>query len=280
MLTLEAMIQRKKELGLSCRQISEISGVPLGTVQKIFSGKTTSPRHQTLKDLNKAFPINYSRPTEHLYSNPHNDLYDNMVAETSSYGVSKNPLDLDSYEGKTLEDYMALPEGTRIEMIDGVFYDMSAPTFVHRRIGNLIQNIFENYITKNGGPCIAITAPTDVQLDCDDKTMVQPDVFVICDRKKITKPRVVGAPDLVIEILSPSNWYMDMIRKLKKYKNAGVREYWIVIPDKKSIVVYNFEKSDDFIEYTFEDMIPVGIWNGDCTVDFKEIYDKISFLLD
>ena len=98
MLTLEAMIQRKKELGLSCRQISEISGVPLGTVQKIFSGKTTSPRHQTLKDLNKAFPINYSRPTEHLYSNPHNDLYDNMVAETSSYGVSKNPLDLDSYD--------------------------------------------------------------------------------------------------------------------------------------------------------------------------------------
>ena len=122
-------------------------------------------------------------------------------------------------------------------------------------------------------------APTDVQLDCDDKTMVMPDVFVVCDRDKITEQRIYGAPDLIIEILSQSNWYTDMEIKRRKYKAAGVREYWIVIPKQQKILVYDFEKNNDSIEYTFDDSIPVGIWDGKCTVDFENIKSKISFLL-
>ena len=181
---------------------------------------------------------------------------------------------------KTLEDYMALPEGARIEMIDGVFYDMAAPTFIHQRIAAMIFNIFENFVNANGGPCIPSIAPTDVQLDCDDRTMVQPDVLVVCDRKKIIKARVVGAPDLLVEVLSPSNWYMDIFRKKEKYEHAGVREYWIVLPEQKKVLVYLFEKSSEPTEYTFDDKVPVDIWAGGCTVDFKDIYDKISFLYD
>ena len=122
-------------------------------------------------------------------------------------------------------------------------------------------------------------APSNVQLDCDDKTMVQPDFFVICDRDKIIGPRVVGAPDLVIEILSPSNWFHDVVRKLKKYRNAGVKEYWIVMPESKKVMVYFFENSADPIEYSFNDTIPVNIWDGKCKVNFKTIYNKISFLM-
>ena len=281
--TLKEMMKLKKEHGCSSQLIADLSDVPLGTVQKIFCGITSTPRRSTLIKLSKAFDIldlnsdNYNKePSDNELSKS------DMVAERSSYGTVKgsNALNIDSYDNKTIEDYLALPEGTRIELIDGKFYDMAAPTFVHQRIGGLLLNEFERFIENNGGPCVPSIAPTDVQLDNDDKTMVQPDVLVVCDRKKITYERVKGAPDLIVEVLSPSNWYMDTVRKLKKYKKAGVREYWIVIPDEKMVMVYEFEKSSEAIEYSFDDTIPVGIWNGECKVDFSKIYDKISFLFE
>ena len=118
-----------------------------------------------------------------------------------------------------------------------------------------------------------------MQLDCDDKTVVQPDVMIICDRSKITKPRIVGAPDLVVEVLSPSNWSHDMVRKLKKYKKAGVREYWIVNLEEQYVLVYEFTKSDFPTEYDFDDEVPVGIWDGKCKVNFREIYEDVEFML-
>ena len=102
--------------------------------------------------------------------------------------------------GKTLEDYLALPEGTPIEMIDGVFYDRTSSTSIHARISMKISQAFENFITQNHGKCIPFVAPVDVQLDCDDKTMVVPDLFVVCDRNKRLYPWVVGAPDLIVEV--------------------------------------------------------------------------------
>ncbi len=188
-------------------------------------------------------------------------------------------MNLYSNADKTLEDYLALPDDERVEMIDGVFYDMAAPTTVHQRISFLLGMKLENFIIKNNGACSAFVAPVDVQLDSDDKTIVEPDVFVVCDRNKITKPRIVGAPDFVVEVLSASSWYHDTVRKLLKYKNAGVREYWIVMSENRKVLVYFFEKSRDPVEYTFVDEIPVGIWDGKCKVNFKEIFESIEFLL-
>ncbi|MBR5178364.1 MAG: Uma2 family endonuclease [Lachnospiraceae bacterium] len=181
---------------------------------------------------------------------------------------------------KTIDDYIALPEGTRVELIDGVFYDMAAPTTIHQRIDMLLVSAFESFIKNNKGKCVPFIAPTDVQLDRDNKTMVQPDALVVCDRDKITRERIVGAPDLVVEVLSESNWYHDMVLKRRKYQNAGVREYWVVVPDKLTVLVYDFENHPDPVEYTFSDKIPVGIWGGKCEVNFKEIYDEIAFLLE
>ena len=188
-------------------------------------------------------------------------------------------LKIEDYSNKTLDDYLALPEGIRVELIDGVFYDMASPTSVHQRIGGEIYNQLSNFIDANNGYCVPFIAPMDVQLDCDDKTIVEPDVLVVCDRNKITKPRIVGAPDFIVEVLSPSNWYHDTIRKLKKYKNAGVREYWMVVPDTQKVIVYFFEKSPFPEEYSFTDEIPVNIWNGKCKIDFKAIFESIQFLL-
>lgn len=180
---------------------------------------------------------------------------------------------------KTLADYMALPEGARIEMIDGKFYEMSAPNSLHTLLGFELCSAFKNHVKQNGGNCIPFVAPTDVQLDCDDKTMVQPDVFIVCDPSRKLFPFVVGAPDLVVEIVSPSNRAIDVIKKRYKYQKAGVREYWMIFPEKKVVEVCSFE-NDTVKTYSFADQIPVGIWSGQCEIDFPEIYESLHFLLE
>lgn len=119
-----------------------------------------------------------------------------------------------------------------------------------------------------------------MQLDGDDKTMVEPDVFIICDRRKITKTHAIGAPDLVIEILSPSTWRKDSYTKLSKYTLAGVREYWIIDPETLKIMVYDIEGNTMARLYTFHDQVPVLIFDGDCKIDFPKIYEKIEFLYE
>lgn len=178
----------------------------------------------------------------------------------------------------TLEDYYALPDDCRVELIDGVIYDMASPKSVHQLIGGKIYNTFLNFIDKKSGNCIPFYAPMDVQLDCDDKTILQPDVLIVCDREKIRNKVVYGAPDLVVEVLSRSTRRKDLTIKLAKYSNADVREYWIIDPDKKKVIVYEFEKNAEAAMYGFEHKVSAGIFDGECQVDFGEIEKYISFL--
>ena len=127
---------------------------------------------------------------------------------------------------------------------------------------------------------MAFIAPADIQLDCDDKTIVQPDVFVVCDRSKIRMARLFGNPDFIVEILSPSTRKKDMSIKASKYQNAGVREYWMVDPDRRKIIVHLFGEDPDICLYGFDDQVPVGIYDGKCVIDFKEISEQIAFLYE
>ena len=125
---------------------------------------------------------------------------------------------------------------------------------------------------------MVLPSPVSVQLDEDDRTMIQPDVVICCDREKILQSHVYGAPDMVIEILSPSTRKKDMGLKLKKYITARVREYWMVDPDKKKVVVYDLENEELPVVYGFENRVPVGIFQGECEIDFSEIYESVKFL--
>ena len=286
LMTLEEMLFYKKISGLSCTEIAEKSGVPLSTVQKVFSQTTNTPRNKTLLQLAKAFE---EFQNEKLYlcepfyekqiMDSINKKRKGKVSKTVT-SIGSNALDLSSYENKTIDDYLALPGDVKVELIDGVFYDMAAPSYLHTQIASLIWKSLDDYIYSNKGKCSATMAPTDVQLDSDDKTMVQPDVLVTCDRDKIISDRVVGAPDFIVEVMSESNWYNDVFMKRAKYEQAGVREYWIVMPKHKKIQVYFFEKSASPIEYTFDDVVPVNIWDGKCKVDFKEICKRLDFLME
>lgn len=120
----------------------------------------------------------------------------------------------------------------------------------------------------------------DVQLDCDAHTMVQPDVMVVCDREKILNRCIYGAPDLIVEVLSPSSGWKDANLKLAKYRAAGVREYWMVDIDRRKVIVYEFEKSEMPVIYGMEEQVPVGIFDGACRIDFVEVYEKVGFLME
>lgn len=268
LMTLKEMLFYKHLSGLSCEEIAKRSGVPLSTVQKVFSLTTTTPRNKTLLALGKAFE-EFSKDKLYLADSAYEKSFYNSIDQADA-------LDLSSFEDNTVEDYLALPEGTRVELIDGVFYDMAAPNYVHNKIAYYICRFLDDFIDDNNGKCKTNLAPYDVQLDCDDKTMVQPDLVVICDEKKDIRTRAFGAPDFIVEIISDSNWYNDVFRKRVKYQNAGVREYWIVYPKAKEVQVYFFEKSDKPAKYSFSDTVPVNIWDGKCKVDFKYICDRLS----
>ncbi|MDO4313646.1 MAG: Uma2 family endonuclease [Eubacteriales bacterium] len=180
----------------------------------------------------------------------------------------------------TIEDYYALPEECRVELIDGVIYNMAAPNQKHQGIGGYIHAQLWNYVLKNKGKCLPLMAPNDIQLDRDNRTMVQPDIYVGCDREKFQNQVYYGAPDLVIEVLSPSSRKRDREIKYRKYKNAGVREYWIIDPETERVTVHDFEHGGTTGIYTFEDRVPVGIWDGKCVIDFAEGYEMIRFLYE
>lgn len=169
----------------------------------------------------------------------------------------------------TIEDIYALPEGTRAELIDGQIYYMAPPSRKHQRITGALYRMIADYIDAKGGSCEVDIAPFAVFLNENDKNYVEPDISVICDRNKLNDKGCVGAPDWIIEIVSPGSRRMDYFTKLFKYRTAGVREYWIVDPDKNRIMVYSFE-SEDTLEYSFTDSVQSGIYS-DFSIDFGNL---------
>lgn len=175
----------------------------------------------------------------------------------------------------TLEDYYALPDDIRAELIDGELIFLEAPSSIHQElIGELFFEI-KLYIRTNNGPCKILPSPLDVQLNCDNRTMLQPDISVICHRDRIVKKGVYGAPDLCIEIVSPSSRKRDYEKKRMKYQNAGVREYWIVDPKTESVLCYFFEESNESHSYTFDDKIPVRIYDSNLVINFAKIKERL-----
>lgn len=169
----------------------------------------------------------------------------------------------------TIEEFYALPEGTQVELINGVLYDMApSPLRIHQEISMELSAAILNYIKSNKGTCKVYPAPFDVKLS--DDTVVIPDISVICDKNKLTDKGCTGAPDWIIEIVS-SNALHDYITKLNLYQFYGVKEYWIVDPKKKNVTVFTFGEIFDTDKYDFSDTIPVGIYDGKLKINIEEL---------
>ena len=160
-------------------------------------------------------------------------------------------------------DYIySLPEGQRAELINGVIYNMAPPSRLHQELVMSLSSEIRNYIKKNHGSCKVYPAPFAVFLNEDNQNYVEPDISVICDSNKLDEKGCNGAPDWIIEIVSPSSKRLDYGIKLFKYRTAGVREYWIVNPLNHTVNVYDLITNDLTDQYNFDDDIPVCIYEG------------------
>ncbi len=274
-MTIREMQERKRELGLTNEMISAQAGVPLATVQKIFAGITKAPRRDTIQKLEAVLSHVIAADTS---------MTGNSAPGTSRYSMQSPSVMVREAQaaysepeagGSTIEDYYALPDERRAELIDGVFYDMASPSRVHQILLVQLAVQFAPCVERHP-ECELFVAPCDGQLDNDKWTIVQPDLFVTCGNKDDDPRRIHGAPDFIIEILSPSSRTLDMFRKLNKYRFAGVREYWIIDPESLNVLVYDLEHEKMPERYSFEDTVPVLISGGKCTIDFKKIREKIE----
>ena len=258
-MTREEIIELKEKRGYSVAKLSEYSGVPEGTIRKIITGESKKPRLATLNALERVLKGDESKYTGKNYE----------YMESSGVAQKK--------QGEyTIEDYFALPDGDRKELIDGAFYDMATPLTVHQDIVGYMHLEIGNFIRKNKGKCKVFVAPSAVRLDCDKKTMVEPDIYIVCDKDKIKRFGNYGAPDFVLEVLSDSTRKKDLGVKVYKYINAGVRELWYI--DVKTRKLLTYFEGDDYMPtvHPLEGMLGLSIYDGKLQINLSEIGEIIE----
>ena len=170
----------------------------------------------------------------------------------------------------TSEDYWNLPDGERAELIGGKFYNMTPPNRIHQKLIAQFTKLIGQHIDAHHGNCEIYPAPFAVNLDAEDNDWVEPDISVICDPNKLTDQGCSGAPDFIIEIVSPSSRKMDYSLKNTLYSQSGVREYWIVDPFKERTTVYRYEEDAAPMLFAFDQEIIVGIYN-DLSIKISEL---------
>lgn len=175
-------------------------------------------------------------------------------------------------EFHTTDDIYTLPDGQRAELIDGKIYDMAPPSPLHQQLVMELSATLRNYIKENQGNCKVYPAPFAVFIKEDDTNYVEPDISVVCYSDKISHRGCEGAPDFIIEIVSPSSRKMDYSTKNTLYANSGVREYWIVDPARERTTVYRYEEDVAPIIIPFSDILKLKI--------FKDFQICISDLLE
>lgn len=185
-------------------------------------------------------------------------------------------------ERYTFADALAWDDGERAELIDGEIYLMApAPSRPHQKVSGEIFRQLANYL--EGKKCEAYSAPFDVRLFEQDgdapedvDTVVEPDITVVCDPSRLDDRGCKGAPDMVVEILSPSTRRHDRLVKLNLYQRAGVREYWIVDPEAHTVTVHTLEDGkyrSPAVVYRSDASVPVGVLEG-FQVDLKTVFEE------
>ena len=286
-MTREEIIELKEKRGYSVAQLSQYSGVPEGTIRKIITGGSKNPRVATMNALEKVLIGDENVYTGKSYQYDSQASVSFVCEGEAEYNAGSTALnfkpgqqvsgDTIKKQGEyTVEDYMALPDGDRKELIDGVFYDMATPLFIHQAVAASLFYKIQSFIKENKGDCIAVMAPSAVQLDCDDKTMVEPDIYIICNRDKIKRFGVYGAPDFVLEVLSDSTRNKDLKIKSFKYMNAGVREIWYI--DLKTRTLITYYEGDDYLPaiHPLEGTLGLAIYDGRLEINLAELGDIIE----
>ena len=284
MMTIDEMQKIRKERGYSIALLAEYTGVPAGTLTKIFSGVTKRPRTSTLLAIEKVLKDDgghYAGKTSDYDLRSRKEQTPAMVRDGPEAGAYR------SYEGGLhsyvdcdvpgpyrVSDMEELPEETRAELINGHLFYLESPTLIHQEIISSVFLAFANHIRAKKKRCKVLMAPMDVQICRDDMHLFQPDLMVVCDPEKVSMKRIVGAPDFVLEVLSPASRRKDLIDKTVWYEKAGVRELWFIDPDRKKLQIYDWTKEH---KYQLVQLMPlegkkdVAISQGELMIDLDEL---------
>ena len=199
--------------------------------------------------------------------------------------ILKEPLIAYGKQRYSYADYLSWTDDTMREIINGIVYSFSAPFRDHASATGTFFGRAWSYINRKKGKCKIYTAPFDVRLPTNGETdddkiynVVQPDICVVCDPSKLDKRGCIGAPDLIVEVFSPSTGKRDMNQKLSLYEKAGVCEYWIVFPNDKAVTVFLLQPEGKYDEGTTYELIngakkiPVQTLNG-FFIDLEELFE-------
>jgi len=181
---------------------------------------------------------------------------------------------IESERSYTYDDWLNLDDGVHAEIIDGNLIMMAEPSQRHQEILVELSTQLRTFL--RGKQCRVLPAPFGVRLFKKKHTILEPDILVVCDRSKLNGKICDGAPDLVIEIVSPSNFRHDTFVKFNLYLQAGVKEYWIVYPEEAAVMVYKLkEAAYEAAAYNYpeQETIPVGILPG-LEIDLKLVFEQ------
>ena len=257
-MTLEEMRERKRALGYSNEILAERSGVPLATVQKVLSGITKNPRRKTVEALELALTKKNLQTQGYTEELPYAVDRDGCITKRVDFWdpavqarvLREAAVEYGGRRKYTIEDIRALPEGVRAELIDGKMIFMASPNRTHQRINGGMHLAVANYIHNTGKDCEIYIPPYGVFLHADESEYFEPDLTIFCDHEKSRFDGCFGAPDWIVEIVSPSSKSNDYGKKLFKYREAGVKLYWIIDPMREMTLIFDFSGNEAAEETT------------------------------
>ena len=291
-MTVAELKAKKKELKITTYELSRMADVPNGTLSKILTGETKNPSHATMEKLEQILmreemerrltayriamgqyfennPSGSQKEFEEIYRRE-NHLNDAPIYLSTR--VSEEPFVYGATVRQdtrvTTEDPVMRLGGRDRELIDGTIITCDMPGVAHQDMVERIGEQIRSYIKANGGTCKVYVAGLNVYLDEDEYTLVIPDVVVVCNQEKLKDKGLYGAPDWVIEVVSPSTREVDYHKKLYKYMSAGVREYWIVDMDREMVSVCTNGEPMQVTIYHFGEEIPVELYERKLIIQF------------
>lgn len=294
--------QRKKKLKLTTYQLALLADLPQGTVSKILTGETKNPSYLTIEKIDETLQQEEMKArleayttamkqyfSEHPEDNGNQKKFEEIYRSENNLNDAPIPFavpkdDTGIYGNLALQDYKMtvsqlgkMGESRELQLIDGSVIISQMAGVSHQRMVKKLGRAISDFIDDNNGQCEVFNLGVNVYLNEDEYTLVIPDIAVICNPDQIDEKGIQGAPDWVIEVVSPSTRHIDYHKKLYKYMDAGVREYWIVDMDRQMVSVCINGEPMQVTIYSFEDVIPVSIYDGKLTIDMQMVSSHISF---
>ncbi len=295
---LESLRERKKLLKMTTYDLAALADLPVSTVSKIMTGETKNPSFVTIEKLDRTlwqeelkFRLrDYIRALDEYMNNTLPEEVNQKDFESEyrkKHNLSDGPIPfatpLDSktgYEGSlalkrdkrvSFPDIKDLDEKGHIELLKGTIFYNNFPSMYHQIIVQKVGRYIEDYILRNRGKCKMFNVGINVFLCEDDYTVLGPDIIVNCDDARIKDNGIVGAPDFVCEVVSPGSRHRDYNEKMHAYMEYGVREYWIIDPEKERVTTYIEGEPMLAYVYSFEDEIPVYIYDGELKICIQDV---------